>query len=228
MVIDPFDSQNTKVLSRFTDGQTTRFTQQFKEFQLAFGLQEHLLSYRTELESVCAVDDKKRLVRFDWHNAHHRSLLRSLISTTITLTGQFSKPYGVAGKLCELQREELLSEGDVVRKLGLTPIPYLDRRVRWYSPDMNVKLGQLAHPCFRMLVNVLPETLDLLEGSELVLYNCVCVCCNSVVCMTFEFQIVGQVMARHSQLPRPEGLDPRREIRAMRMRFQCSKFGIFD
>lgn len=185
-------------------------------FMIQSEIQSNLRYSRATLEKVCAIDPQTKRCQFNWLDDAHRSLLRGLISTSASLA-MYAKPYRIASKLCLRQMEELFNEGDAVRKLGLTPVPIMNRDVSMHIPEWHLKLLHFLQPCFMLLQNVLPETAELMEGAKyerakrvfavfMHVINALHIC---FLCLWTQFAV--QVLARGYRCSRSEDLVSRHE-----------------
>nr|CAH7748344.1 unnamed protein product [Callosobruchus chinensis] len=97
----------------------------------------------------------------DWTIKRHRTLIKSIMMTSCDLSGM-CKPFIVAKNLCDSVYKEFYNQGDLEKKMGLTPLSLMDRDKSANVPEDQVQfLSVIVIPCVELLKNVLPNTWEL-------------------------------------------------------------------
>lgn len=97
----------------------------------------------------------------DWSNTRHRMLIKAIMMTSCDLSGN-CKPFLVAKGITDNIYKEFYNQGDLEKKMGLTPLSLMDREKSQIVPEDQVQfLSVIVLPCVDLLKMVLPNTKEL-------------------------------------------------------------------
>ncbi|XP_072391177.1 cAMP and cAMP-inhibited cGMP 3',5'-cyclic phosphodiesterase 10A-like [Diabrotica undecimpunctata] len=97
----------------------------------------------------------------DIDNARHRTLIKAICMTSSDLSGN-CKPFLVAKNICESVYKEFYNQGDLEKKMGLTPLSLMDREKSYMVAEDQVQfLTVIVLPCMDILQRIFPNTSDL-------------------------------------------------------------------
>ncbi|CAG9858267.1 unnamed protein product [Phyllotreta striolata] len=94
-------------------------------------------------------------------NQRHRTLIKAISMTASDLSGN-CKPFIVAKTICENILKEFYHQGDLEKRMGLTPLSLMDRDKSQMVPEDQVQfMTIIVLPCVDILINIFPNTVDL-------------------------------------------------------------------
>nr|XP_023015593.1 cAMP and cAMP-inhibited cGMP 3',5'-cyclic phosphodiesterase 10A-like [Leptinotarsa decemlineata] len=97
----------------------------------------------------------------DFSNTRHRTLVKAIMMTSCDLSGN-CKPFLVAKNICDNVYKEFYNQGDLEKKMGLTPLSLMDREKSQMVPEDQVQfLTVIVLPCVELLRKIFPNTKDL-------------------------------------------------------------------
>ncbi|XP_056644945.1 cAMP and cAMP-inhibited cGMP 3',5'-cyclic phosphodiesterase 10A-like [Diorhabda sublineata] len=105
---------------------------------------------------------------FDFSNSRHRTLMKAIMMTSSDLSGN-CKPFLVSKTICDNIYKEFYNQGDLEKKMGLTPLSLMDREKSQMVPEDQVQfLTVIVLPCMDLLQRIFPNTRELhMEASIL-------------------------------------------------------------
>ncbi|RZC35129.1 cAMP and cAMP-inhibited cGMP 3',5'-cyclic phosphodiesterase 10A [Asbolus verrucosus] len=143
-----------EIYSNLSENTFKLISKEIKEAILATDLALYF-KFRAKLAQIC--NDNL----FDWGNATHRSLVKSIMMTSCDLSGQ-CKPFHVAKRITDNLYREFYHQGDMEKQMGLHPLSIMDRDKTHTIPEDQVQfLNIVVIPCVDILRVVLPNTEDL-------------------------------------------------------------------
>ncbi|XP_048577494.1 cAMP and cAMP-inhibited cGMP 3',5'-cyclic phosphodiesterase 10A isoform X2 [Nematostella vectensis] len=99
---------------------------------------------------------------FRWEEEKHRSLIRCLLMTACDLCTS-AKPWDIQVVAVNKVFEEFYIQGDEERKMGLDPLPMMDRSKHDDLPENQVGfLKGIVRPCYSLLMDFVPEMAPLI------------------------------------------------------------------
>jgi len=94
--------------------------------------------------------------KFNWSTPEHRKLVHRLLMTACDLCTS-AKPWSVHIISVKKVYEEFYLQGDEEKRMGLSPIPMMDRARKHELPQSQVGfLKGIVKPCYSVLISILP------------------------------------------------------------------------